>query len=283
MFDRITVVWSSPAGAEAALAWVLAHGPGCRSVHLLQPSPGGPEEGDARLALWAEAGRIRSALPGVEVTAHLLRDDPATWLVALQRPGTLLVLGTATRGAPGPLLAELLRRAPGALLVVPPGGGARTGPVVAGVDGSAEAIAAATAAAGLAVGGREPLVLVHAVPLEGPLPELPDAYRDELLLLARGVHIRLLQDAARSVQGRFPEVPSLPRLALGAPADVVADAARDASMVALGRSRREDAGRPGPVIRAVLAASGAPVLLVAKGPGRAGVAVPRPEGTTARP
>jgi hypothetical protein len=282
VFDRITVVWDSPAGAEAGAAWVLDHGPGVRSVHLLQPSPGGREDG-ARLALWAEAGRIRSALPGVEVTAHLVRDDPATRLVAQQRPGALLVLGAATRGARGPLLAELLAGAPGALLVVPPGGGTRTGPVVAGVDGSAEAVAAATDAAGLAVGRREPLVLVHAVPLEGPLPELPDDYREELLLLARGAHVGLLQDAARAVRSRFPEIPALPRLALGSAGEVLAGAAGNASMVALGRSRRQDAGRPGPVIRAVLAASGAPVLLVATGADRAGGAVPRPEGTTARP
>jgi hypothetical protein len=276
------VSWDSPEGADASLAWVLTHASGCRSVHLLQPRSTGRDEGGARLALWAEAGRIRSALPGIDVTAHLVRGDPAQWLVALQRPGTLLVLGTGGRATAMSLLSDLLDRAPGALLVVPPGAARRSGPVVAAVDGSPESVAAATQAAGLAVGRRESIVLLHAVAMEVDLPDLPAANRDELLLLAMEAHARLLQDARLAVRGRFPEVPSVPRLVLGVPREVVAGAAREGSMLALGR-RRWGAGGHRWVTDAVLAQRGPPVLLVAPDSGERGLAATPPEGARARP
>jgi hypothetical protein len=231
----------------------------------VQACPAGRDEGSLRPALWAEAGRIRSALPGVDVSAHLVHADAAPSVLALQHPGTLLVLGTGSGGVRGALLRELVDRAPGALLVVPPGGGRRSGPVVAAVDGSAAATAAAVQAAGLAVARRQAVVLVHAVPDEGALPGLPGTYREELLLLADGAHLRLLQEATETVAGRFPEVPAVPRLVHGPPKRAVPDAARGASLVALGRQRRRHGPRFGRVTGAVLERCAAPILLLEGG------------------
>lgn len=278
----MSVSWDSPAGADACLAWVVDHASGYRSVRLLQPRSTDHGDGGARHALWAQAGRLRSALPGIEVTAHLVRDDAVPWLLALQRPGTLLVLGTGARGIGERLLAELVDRAPGALLVVPPGAATRRGPVVAAVDGSPESVAAAIQAGGLAVGGRESLVLLHAVAMQVHLPDLPAANREELMLLAMEAHDRLLQDAQRALRGRFPEVPSVSRLVRGPPREVVSDAARDGSMVALGRRLWDAGGRRG-VTGEVLAHGGPAVLLVAPDAGEGGRAPAPSGGATARP
>lgn len=104
---------------------------------------------------------------------------------------------------------------------------ATKGPVIAGVDGSAQARSAALWAAGEAYRRRQPLHLVHATGAEGRAT-------DDSAERARAAGHDLLAETAGTVSGRFPDVTLVRRLSPGDPVRALHDEAGTEGTVVVG-------------------------------------------------
>ena len=194
---------------------------------------------------------------------------------ARQHGADLIVVGshgmsTAARLVFGSTTRHTLRRSEVSVLVVPGSwvppspdepGLLGVGPLVAAVDFSHAAIAAATAACGLAARIGTEVELVHAVP---PLA-VPGHWRAhaDALVLSRVDEARRELDALTQ---RLPSsVPVLLKATDGAVPEVLAKAATPRSgrhpILVLGRATRDDGATPGAIAYQTLSLAKVPVLM----------------------
>jgi nucleotide-binding universal stress UspA family protein len=149
-------------------------------------------------------------------------------------------------------------------------------PVVAGVDGSAEALTAAEVAAGEAGQRQVPLILTHAFTWPWIWPPLTEEYHPTDPLPRTKAH-QLLADVAEHLHGRddAPEVQT--RLVDGHAAAVLVDASREAALLVVGHRgtggftqllagsvaihTAAHAHGPVMVVRGKIMESGAPIVL----------------------
>jgi nucleotide-binding universal stress UspA family protein len=156
-------------------------------------------------------------------------------------------------------------------------------PVVVGVDGSEQSLAAADLAADEASRRRLPLEILHAFAPPLPPPTLPptvapmagpDAGLAQEQAAQRGHAEQLLHDAAARVRAAHPDLAVVTRLRDGYPAGVLTDASRQAALAVVGH--RGIGGFTGLLVGAVgvqLAQHAACPVIVARGEPAAGAPV----------
>lgn len=193
-----------------------------------------------------------------------------------KRHADLVVMGTVGRSGMrkalfGSVAQAVLRRSAVPILAIPLAGNnpaetgqplIRSGPVLAPVDFTAESIASARVAAGLARALKLPLLLLHVIPprpVAAPGWEHTPATGDRMRTRSATL---LMRDLAESLD---PQVLVLSRIDDGDPAEVVAKLAREetASAIVMGLgSRVGDGGgqQPGSVAYRVLCLAPVPVL-----------------------
>ncbi|MET0990041.1 MAG: universal stress protein [Glaciihabitans sp.] len=176
--DAKTVVgWDGAAQPSAAIDWALErerhrHGTIAlvRVVDNTRSSDDFHSTTDALDAaqrdLTLQSTRLKDADPQLFVTTTAVRGDTLDELLRYTAPGTVLVVGAVrrdTRGRAGwSLGARLAAAANGPVVIVPQDYPTRDGPIVVGVDGSAESQLALDAAADEAELRDTELVLLHA-------------------------------------------------------------------------------------------------------------------------
>ncbi|WP_069737898.1 universal stress protein [Streptomyces sp. EN27] len=285
---------SSFAAVEAAAREARARGAGLRVVHALvwpvtytlpRPFPGGTSPlgpppmdlSEDRLretagGLVAEAaGRARAVAPDVEVSHAVVTGEPLTVLEAESRAADLVVVGARGLGGFVGLLAgstavHLVAHGRCPVLVVREQSVA-DGPVVLGVDGSAEGESAVEFAFATADRRKAPLVAVHAwTTWNAPLPAPPDAsapYANPPGALAEEEET-LLAEALAGCRARYPDVVVERRVVHGRTREALIDASRSAQLMVVGaRGRGGFAGLLlGSVSQAVLHHAHCPVAVV---------------------
>lgn len=232
---------------------------------------GGPDPaaaGRAASATLAElAAELRSRWPMVDVRQEAEPGAAAVALIAGSRRSQLLVLGAQGGGGRivlGSVAAQVAAHARCPVVVLRDDPRThRSGPVAVGVDGSADATAAAVVAAGEAARRGQRLVLVHGW-WANPYASLTDRPTERDALTLRTAET-VLAHAAAAVLRAVPGVPltSRPVRTPGA-AESLLDASRTAGLLVVGR--RGFGGfaglELGAVARGVLHRAHCPVLLV---------------------
>ncbi len=217
------------------------------------------------------SSRARAVAPSVRVTTTLLAGEPVMRLLSRAAGARLLVVGNRGLGGFGSLLLgsvglRVAAHAPCPVVVVR-GSGTGGGPVVVGVDGSAESDRAVTEAFREAAARSTSVLAVHAWflplrigdPMGGGYPELVgEAERAGRLLVDK---------ALTMTRERHPDVPVEVRLLDGSPAGALVEASHDAALVVVG-SRGAGALRGlllGSVAQALLHHAACPVLVCPPG------------------
>jgi nucleotide-binding universal stress UspA family protein len=240
-------------------------------VHL-GPSPEGPPDG----GLAAEADRIlgealadaRSAGADLAVTGEVIDGAPAPVLLAEARHAELVVLGDRGLGGftgllVGSVAVQVAAHAPGPVLVAR-GEMPEQGPVVVGVDGSADSELAVEFAFQEAAARNAELVALHAwygSPPRRIEDELPLIYNAEDV---QAEQVRQLAEAIAKARSRFPAVTVAEVVRHGRPARTLVEAAAGAQLVVVGaRGRGGFTGLLlGSVSQAVLHHAPCPVAIV---------------------
>lgn len=227
----------------------------------------------AREAMKSEVAAAGAQEPAASVTGEVREGPPIEVLLDAARDARLLVVATRGTGALGELVVgstgtALAGQAACPVVVVPsakePGTVAETGPVVAGVDGSAHGQAALRLALEEAsLHGRSVVVVHawHAVP--GGLSASAAAQRRRFR--ADGVSHELLVSETLAGEGqRYPEVAVTAQVRQDHPVRALLDASRHASLLVVGA--RGTGGYPGlalgSVALAVLHHATCPVCVV---------------------
>lgn len=285
--DLIVVGVDGSALARPALEWAAREAEGRRAGLLLvmaqevaQPGPHelgwsyGLEElvqqGTERVLDEAQAA-VRVAHPDLEVTSQAVWGSPSAALIEASRHAQLVVTGSRGAGGWEGLLLGSVSGAVAAhahcpVVVVPDraAGAPADGPVVLGVDDSAEGHRAAAFAFGEADGQGVPLVAVRAWTMEfegGVVPtEQGSSAHDEMSRR----HTELVEHVLHQGREQHPEVVVEARIRRGSSVKALAEESRSASMVVVGsRGRGGFAGMLlGSTSRQVLQASHAPVAVV---------------------
>ncbi|MBB5157512.1 universal stress protein [Saccharopolyspora phatthalungensis] len=212
------------------------------------------------------SNRCRHAAGGIEITEEVVYGHPAEELVHRSASARLVVVGSRGQGAfretlLGSTSAAVATHASSPVVVVPGGGTATSGPVVAGVDDSPGCRPALQYAFDAAKHRHSELVAVQALPnayfIPGPY-EHPD--RDELLDLAQ----RGLAEQVSTFTGDYPEVAVRQVVSNIAPVQALLEAAQHAQLLVVGhRGRGGFAGLlVGSVARGVLHHAPCPVAVV---------------------
>ncbi len=250
MIERVVVAWDGSPAARGAADWAVARQAGAGALHLVRVvhDPVTPADrkavgsavSTAGESLDEEAMRLTRAHPDLQVSTAVLVGVPEEQLQLLCVPNTLLVLGTHEQ--PGArsrfrssLALRMAARAPGPVAVVPDGAVWRTGgPLVVGVDGGANSIAAALLAAEEAERLGVPLAAVHVwwetMEWDAVIPGGPDEYTT-----FEGRHRRLLKESLEQVVRAHPALPIESRLVHGHTRDALLTAAEDGSALVVGK------------------------------------------------
>ncbi|WP_199701972.1 universal stress protein [Jiangella rhizosphaerae] len=203
--------------------------------------------------------RAKETAPGLDVDTLLILRPPAEALLEAAKDADLVVTGTRGLGTIGSIVlgsvsGRLATHAPCPAVVVPPEGRHGDGSIVVGVDGSAPADAALRFA--LTEAGRRSarVVVVGAYRMRGNTPA-PELQETEALVDAA-------LERARAATGATADVTTV--VEPGDPADLIVQAAADASLVVVG-SRGRGGVRGillGSTSRAVLHQAAGPVAVV---------------------
>ncbi|MFH9347930.1 universal stress protein [Kitasatospora sp. NPDC017646] len=226
-----------------------------RPQHAAPGLPGVSEARGRALGMLADAAeRVRRNSPGLEVDTALLDRHAPCGITAAADSAELLVLGSsAPHGPLGSVGLAVAARAvcPVVLVPAPPD---PTGPpreVVVGIDARDPAGAALVFARRSAAVRGVPLRVVHAW--------MPD--RQLLSAAESAASAAAGESALAELLARAPEPPAVVDVRRARAADALADAARSADLLVLGRTGH----RLGPVTRAVIHRSGCPVAVVPRG------------------
>lgn len=289
MNGPIVVGYDGSRWAEAALSWAVhtarRERRPLRIVHV------GLGQGGGR-SLTDGVGRARAIAPDIDVTYSLeLRESVPGTLVEESRTAHMMVVGSRGSGGFAGLLLGSVSTAVAAhghcpVVVVPQGPVAVSSeaarPVVVGVDGSAVSLRAVDLAFDQASRLEVPLVAIHAwkaPAVVGSIPtvhawELPGAVglvpeaMPEQVEEQRTVEKALLAESLAGHADRYPDVEVRASVRLGAPAEVVLAAARDAQLLVVG-SRGRGGFRGlllGSVSQSVLHRARCPVVVVHPAP-----------------
>ena len=219
-------------------------------LHVVHADPFGAAVRPGAGALADEAGhvltdavaRARAAAPGITVTGELARGFPQPVLIDASREAELVVvgdrrLGTLTRAMHDTIAGEVTLRAYCPVLVALTAD-APDGPIIVGVDGSADAQAAMGFAAAEADLRRRAVLVVHAWTRPGPwMPGsmLPlDLDTDSVQAGAQ----RLLSEASVGWREKYPGVDFRLSLTHGHPREALMTAGRDAPLLVVGSRGR---------------------------------------------
>lgn len=228
-------------------------------------------EQDALAVLDEAKRRVAAAYPGLTVHTRAINGPGASVLVTLSRDASLVVTGSRGRGGfagltLGSVAAQVAAHAHAPVLVVRPGGDER-GPVVVGVDGSPEAMAATEFAFDEASARGVPLVALYvwwSLPRKNLGPVTPTRYDAEE---AQAEADRMLAEAIAGWKEKYPDVPVERRAVadMNPPAALV-DASSGASLVVVGSRGRGGFASLllGSVSRALVCHAKAPVAVVHK-------------------
>ncbi|MFC5502125.1 universal stress protein [Lysinimonas soli] len=268
--ERILIASDGGAAGLAALRWAIAHA-GARAVdielvHVVSPRSSSEEQEAAREALHRAEAVLRLVLPAAEVTVATQSGDPAEVLARASAFNDVLVIGThhghrgsrLFRGLPQRLAAI----AHCTVVVVPSEWIAAPGPVVLGVAADPVAGAALGFAQREAERTGRPLTLAHAwdLPGVGAVPADEDPEVESIPDRQR----RALDRLDALVRRRAPGLQIGTELRVGAAVPTLLAAARNASLLVVGRPARSSVSRAllGSVGRGVLAAPPCPVAVI---------------------
>ncbi|MFJ2058271.1 universal stress protein [Streptomyces sp. NPDC087908] len=268
--------------ADAAAEWAaeeaLLRGAGVELVHAKTPVPevvlpfaaGDDEEAWAGEMVTRTATELGKRHPGLTVTTRLLADEPVPGLVTAAREGDLLVLGSRALGSVagyllgsvGLTVAGIVEQPVVLVRAVDP---ARTpqGPVLVGADARQPMDAVLGFAFEEAARRHSQVLVVYVqeLPLHAGMgPAMVPDFRLSVVPEIRGSLDGLL-DPWRA---KHPDVDATARVAVGSAGSELVTAAREASLVVVGRRKRHSAlgAHIGSVAHAVLHHSPAPVVLV---------------------
>lgn len=255
-------------GGRRAVEWAVAEGQRrdvpVRLVHAFEYPPAllpfyesatelgaGHLRSVAEQALATEVARTREEAPGVSVDGVVRDGTPVEVLLA--EPARLVVVGTRGLSGFGGLVVgstgtALAGGAACPAVVVPADRPAprATGPVVVGVDGSADSEAAVGFAFDTASFRRAPLVALHAWrPSPGGLAEPPARLRSADAV-ARSM---LVSEALAGCREKYPDVPVRDEVVRGHPVRALLEAVPDPSLLVLGA--RGTGGYPGLLLGSV--------------------------------
>ncbi len=256
--DR-AVTWATRYAAAHRLPVLLVHAAGD-----VVPSDFVLDVPEARERLRATGERVllraetlvHQVDPSVRVGARLRLHDPRDLLVEAARHADLLVVGSRGHGLVvrlllGSVSAAMVGHAPCTLVVVrePVAG---TGPVLVGVDGSADSSDALGFAFEMAAARGVPLEVVHALgdPWLFPAPPLPGP---EAMRRIREEWDVLFAESLAGYGEKYPDVVVHRRLVQESPAHALVHASSTAAVVVVGARGRSRHGSPlhGSVARAV--------------------------------
>ncbi|MBW4041499.1 MAG: universal stress protein [Acidobacteria bacterium] len=293
MFEDIVIGWDGGPSASAAVDWAVRRSLGERIVLLAVIDDRVPEADDgsplesataARTSVEAAVARLREPHPGARIRSEVVVGDTTQVLEHRTGRTRLVVIGTDPRSRAGrwshTTASRIASRAHGPVAVVPLGSAVASGPVVAGVDGTAASIAAARWAAELARSSGTALVIAHAWQAAGEPDDPADdgtaleparlgvdadlVGEDEPSRTLPEAHAAVLKQVVDEVRAAYPDVPVEPRLLHGAAPLMLQRAAADAALLVLGRHSRWSASAVllGSVTHSLLLSSTVPVLVV---------------------
>jgi len=271
--------------AEAAAGQAIRHGRALRLVHgfnqvILYAAFGYPIDGLqaealvelANTMLEETATTVRLGHPDLQVQTELVASGAAAALIEASRTASLVVVGNRGHGGFAGLLlgsisSQVIAHAHGPVLVTRPAatGDGPAGPVVVGLDGSAESSAALGFAFDEASIRGVPLVALYvwqALPPENLGPIRPWHYDpDEAAEEAR----RLLAEQIAGWREKYPDVTVEQRAQFGYhPAEALIEASHTAGVVVVGsRGRGGFSGLLlGSVSRTVAESADSPVAVI---------------------
>ncbi|AKT51857.1 universal stress protein [Arsenicicoccus sp. oral taxon 190] len=285
--DRVVVGVDGSSGARPALEWAAREAEGRRATLVLvmaqelavpAPSEAGWTFGlddvlrESTERLLDEAAElVRRRHPDLDVTTQGVFGSPAAALIEASRHATLVVVGSRGAGGwPGLLLGSVS----GAVaahghcpVVVVPDRCEHTdpqGPVVVGVDDSAESARAAAFALAEADGRGVPVVAVHAWTLSFHGGVVPTEEGSEPYTSMREQQSQLVTRVLEHPRAAHPDVPVEHRIVRSTSVSALTEASRGASLVVVGsRGRGGFAGMLlGSTSRQLLQTSQAPVAVV---------------------
>jgi nucleotide-binding universal stress UspA family protein len=235
--ERILLACDGGAASAAALRWLIDH-LGHRSAEVEIVSIVDPKAADAaerRGSVRGMAGLLELVAPSVYLTVVEAPDDPVDLLS--NSAEALVVVGAHRRVRKGTQLAELaLSRARGPVVVVPSDWICRQGPVVVGIAAEDDLSAALAFAENEAAVHRTDIRLIHAWETTGT-GEIPPAWDFGTESIPERQQRALAQLAERE-RGSHPGVTVTPEAMQGPVVARLAEAARTASLLVVGRSHR---------------------------------------------
>jgi nucleotide-binding universal stress UspA family protein len=247
-----------------------------RPLHLVHADPfgvaahseSGPLPDEPGYGVVDAMARVHAAAPELAVTGEVARGFPQPVLIAASREAELVVIGDRGLGAVSRALydtvaGEVTMRASCPVLVVR-ATDAPDGPVVVGIDGSADSQAALGFAAAEADLHRCGVLVVHAWTRPGPHTPgsiLPIDLDTESV---RAGAERLLAETTVGWREKYPGVDFQQHLVHGYPRQALMDAGRDAALLVVGaRGRTEPpVWELGSVSRYLLHHAPCPVVVV---------------------
>lgn len=203
--------------------------------------------------------RAKDAAPDLDVDAFLVLRPPAQALLDVAKDAGLVVAGTRGLGTIGALVlgsvsGRVAAHATSPAVVVPPHEGSGDGSIVVGVDGSALGDAALRFALTEAALRAARVVAVGAFRMRGHTTAPEQQETEELVTAA--------VERARTATGSTADVSVV--VAPGYPAEVIVEAAADASLIVVGSRGRGDVRSMllGSTSRAVLHQAARPVAVI---------------------
>lgn len=247
MIEKTVVGWDGTASARAAIDWAIERGVGkellmvrvsedrmAASKFFAADSPAAA----ARVDLMEDADRVRAAHPSVRVESELVQGDPAEELGRYSSATTLVVVGTPANTSPSfryswSVGSRLAASARGPIAIIPSDTTDDRSGIVVGIDGSPSSHGALTFAAEEALRTDEPLRVVHAwlEPAVWQDVYIPD---DDFLESLEMMHRHVLDEALATLSRDYPSLAVEQFLARGRAQDVLAKAARGATLLVVG-------------------------------------------------
>ncbi|GAA2753963.1 universal stress protein [Amnibacterium kyonggiense] len=301
MYESVVIGWDGSPASEEALRWASRRplGDRYRLLHVVDDRRAREDdaspldlEAAADRALQARVAQAALDAPFLRVIGEIAVGHRKDELERRTGRSAVLVLGSDR--SPGVVdrlrwnvATRIASRAHGPVIVVPPGAADRRGPVVAGVDGTSAARAAALRAAEFAEATSAPLVLLHAWQAVGEPDVPPEPPEDDGIGVDREVpgedvpsrtvehaHAAVLDAVLQEVRAAHPTLRVTGRLVHESAPVALREAAADAGLLVLGRHGRwsSSAVLLGSITHAMLLAGVAPLLVV----GRQDVPVPVP-------
>jgi nucleotide-binding universal stress UspA family protein len=274
VFERIVVGWNDSRSSRGALDWAVERTSGLPLV-VVHVIPGRQQSGEylrevgplaeARIRLMETTDQVRAAHPELRLTTATVHGDPLRELEDYVTSGTLVVVGVKTHGRPGRwTLGGRLAGGPGAgaVAIIPDDYEPRErAGVIVGVDGSATCYEAIGIGVDEAARSGEDLTLLHAWRPPAVWEGAYDEYADDIAV-TEAMHKQILDDALEFARSRGAAPRAL--LEQGRAAEVIREAARDASLLVVGSHGRGLVGRflLGSVSQDVLLTMPSPTIVV---------------------